>query len=99
MLKTVFLEKKEEKDNISILKEISDKVLIEKKVEVSKKEVKVNNFMNMATRNIDKILYETDINLNDLFSEEVFRADNSVEDKRKLLDYITKVFEISFIGN
>jgi hypothetical protein len=91
VLKTVIVEKK---DNISTQQKPSDKVLTEKKVEEKKVEVKVNNYMNIAMSNIDKILSETDVNLNDLFVEEIFRAENNAEDNKKILDLITKVFEI-----
>ncbi len=94
ILKAVIVRKKEEKDNILTQQKLSDKVLIEKKVEETKVEVKVNNYMNIAMININKILSETDVNLNDLLSEEVFKAENNPEDNRKILDHITKVFEI-----
>jgi hypothetical protein len=94
VLKTVIVEKKEEKNNISTQQNPSDKVLIEKKFEEKKVEVKVNNYMNIAISNIEKILSETDVNLNDLFVEEIFRAENNAEDNKKILDLITKVFEI-----
>lgn len=92
ILKSNNPEKNKEKIDAPIEQKLVNKEIVKEKIEEAKIEVKMNNFVNKAINNLDMILSETEINLNDIFCEDILPPENNAEENRRVLDHIQKVF-------